>query len=126
MKKKKNYSKSFSDANNFSDIGEEIVKQINTLKPLYIEPRKTIPKKHFVWKEDNYWEEEINLTPQDRTGNIDWCKCRCEYKVMAIFAETFFLLLRLKSQSANGTSCYPDFTGNCLTISHVCYPYLPS
>ena len=37
-----------------------------------MEPCKVIPKKPFVL------EEEINLTPQDRIGNIDGCKCVCE------------------------------------------------
>ena len=34
-----NRSKSFSDASNSSDIKEEIIKQINTLKPFDMEPR---------------------------------------------------------------------------------------
>ena len=36
----KNCTKYFSDARNFSDIEEEIIKQINTLKPFYMEHRK--------------------------------------------------------------------------------------
>ena len=44
----KNCSKVFSDASNSSDIKEEIIKQINTLKPFNMEPRNAIPKKHFV------------------------------------------------------------------------------
>ena len=34
--------------------------------------------KHFVWEEENNCEEKINLTPQEKIGNIDWCKCGCE------------------------------------------------
>ena len=68
----KNCSKSFSDASSNSlDIEEEVTKQINTLKPFDMEPRKAIPKKHFVSEKENNCEEEINLTPQDRIGNID-------------------------------------------------------
>ena len=37
-----------------------------------MEPRKSMPKKPFVSEEQNNYEEEINLTPQD--SNIDWCK----------------------------------------------------
>ena len=43
-----------------------------------MEPRKVISKKPLVLEEENNCEEEINLTPQDRIDNIDWCKCRCE------------------------------------------------
>ena len=67
----KNCSKSFSDARNSSDIKEEVIKQTNTLKSFYVEPRKAIPKKYFVSEEQNNCEEEINLTPKDRIGNID-------------------------------------------------------
>ena len=121
----KNYSKSFFDASNSSDIEEEKIKQINTLKPFDMEPRKAIPKKPFVSKENNC-EEEINFTPQDRIGNIDWCKCGCECKLMTKFAENFCLLLRLKSGSARETSRHSAFMGNCPTITHTCSPYLPS
>ena len=38
---------------------------------------KAILKKPFVSEEENNCVEEINLTPQDRIGNIDWCKCGC-------------------------------------------------
>ena len=41
----KNCSKSFSEPCNSSDIKEEIIKQINTLKPFDMEPRKALPKK---------------------------------------------------------------------------------
>ena len=54
-------SKSFTDANNTSDIKEEIIKQINTLKPFDMEPCKAIPKKNFVSEEENNCEKEINL-----------------------------------------------------------------
>ena len=40
-----------------------------------MEPRKVIPEKHFVSEEENNCEEEVNLTPEDRIGNSDWCKC---------------------------------------------------
>ena len=39
-----------------------------------MEPCNAIPKKHFVSEEENNCQREINLTPQDRIGNIDWCK----------------------------------------------------
>ena len=68
----KNCAKSFSDASNSSDIEEGITKQINTLKPFDTKPRKAIPKMHLVSEKESNCEEEINLTPQDRTGNIDW------------------------------------------------------
>ena len=55
------------------------MKQIKTLEPLDMEPHKTIPKKTFALEEENICAEEINLTPQNRIGNIDWCKCGCEY-----------------------------------------------
>ena len=42
-----------------------------------MEPRKVIPKKPFVSKEENKRDEEINLTPPDKTGNTEWLKCRC-------------------------------------------------
>ena len=67
--------------------------QINTLKPFDMEPRKDISRKRFVSEEENNWEEEINLAPQDRIGNVGWCKCGCRYKPMATFAESFYLLL---------------------------------
>ena len=70
---KKNCSKSFSDVRNSSDIEEEIIKQINMLKPFGMEPPKAIPKKLFVSEEENNCKEEINLTLQNRIGNIDWC-----------------------------------------------------
>ena len=70
---KKNCSKSFSDVRNSSDIEEEIIKQINMLKPFCMEPPKAIPKKLFVSEEENNCKEEINLTLQNRIGNIDWC-----------------------------------------------------
>ena len=68
----KNCSKSFSDASsNSSDIEEEVTKQVITLKPFDVEPRKAIPKKKILLEKENSCEEEINLTAQDRTGNID-------------------------------------------------------
>ena len=35
-----------------------------------MEPLKDIPKKTFVSEEGNNCEEEINLTPQNKIGNI--------------------------------------------------------
>ena len=64
-----------------------------------MKPCIAIPKKYFVLEEENNCEEGINLTPQGRIGNINWCKCGCECKPMAMFAESFCLLLRLKYQS---------------------------
>ena len=66
-------SKSFSDANNSSDIEEEIIKEIKMLKPFNMVPCKAIPEKPFISEEENNCKE-INLTPQDRIGNISWCK----------------------------------------------------
>ena len=43
------------------------------LKPFCMEPPKAIPKKLFVSEEENNCKEEINLTLQNRIGNIDWC-----------------------------------------------------
>ena len=68
----KNCSKSFFNASKSLNIEEEIIKQINTLKPFNMEPRKAISKKPFVSGEENNCEKEIDLTPQDRIGNIDW------------------------------------------------------
>lgn len=44
------------------------------LKPFKMEAHKTIPKKLFVSEEQNYFNEVISLTPQDRIGNIDLFK----------------------------------------------------
>ena len=117
---KSNCSKSFSDASNSSDIEEEVIKQINTLKPFNMEPRMAIPKKHFVSEEENGCEEGINLIPQDRVGNINQCKCGWDCKPMAIFAGSFCLLHRLKSWSVRGASHHSPSMGNCLTLSHTC------
>ena len=51
---KKNYSKSFSGASNSSDIKEEIVKQINMLKPFNMESCKAIP---LLLEEVNNWRK---------------------------------------------------------------------
>ena len=67
----KNCSKSFSDVSNSSDIEEEIIKEITTLKPFNTESRKAITKKHFVSEAESNCEQEINLTQQDRIGKID-------------------------------------------------------
>ena len=50
---RKNCSAFFSVASNSSDIGEEIIKQINTLKLFHMEPRNAVPKKNFVSEEEN-------------------------------------------------------------------------
>ena len=113
----KKCSKSFFDASQSSDIEDEIIKKINTLKPFDMKARKAIPKKHFVLEENNC-EEEISLAPQDRTGNINWRKCVFECKSVATFAESFCLFLRLKSGSAREASDHSAFMGNCQTISH--------
>ena len=68
----------------------------------------------------NNCEEEINLKPPDRTGNIDWCKCGCDCKLKATFAESFHLLFRLKSRTVRGASCHSTLMVNCLTVSHTC------
>ena len=47
-------------------------KRLNWPKPFDMEPRKAIPKKHFVSKEENNCKEEIHLTPQDRISNTNW------------------------------------------------------
>ena len=64
----KNCSKRFSDASNSSDIEEEVIKQINMLKPFNI---NVIRKKYFVSQEENNCEGEIDLISQNRIGNID-------------------------------------------------------
>ena len=115
---KKNCSKSFSDTSNSSDIEEEIIKQIKTLKRFDMESRKAVSKKNFVSEEENNYDKEINLTPRNRIGNMDWCKCGCECKPMPTFAESFCLLLCLKSRRTRGASCHSAFIGNSPTISH--------
>ena len=97
-----------------------IIIQINTLKPFDMEPRQAIPMKPFVSEEENNCQQEINLTPQDGIGNFDWGKCGCECKLMATLAESFCLLLRLKSRSMRVTSLHSALMGNCPTISYTC------
>ena len=41
------------------------------LKPFDMEPRKAVPKKHSASEKENNYEEEIDLTAQDRIGKID-------------------------------------------------------
>ena len=67
-----------------------------------MEPCNAIPKKHFVSEEENNCQREINLTPQDRIGNIDWCKWWYECKFWSV----------------KGASCHSAFMGNYPTISH--------
>ena len=115
---KKKCSESSSDASsNCSGIEEEVIKQMNMLKPFDMEPRQAIPNKHFVSEKENC-QDEINLTPQDRIGNIDLCKSGCERKPMATFAKSLCLLVRLNPQSMRGASHHSAFVGNCPIISH--------
>ena len=76
-----------------------------------MEPCKAIPNKPFLLKKENNCEEEIKVTPQDWIGNTDWWKSEC--KLMVTFAESFCLLVRLKSQSTRGASCHSPFVANC-------------
>ena len=99
----------------FTDIKEEKIKQINNLKLFDMEPHEVIPKKRFVSEEKCNCKEEINAAPQDRIGNIDWCKCRCECKLMVTFTESFCLLLWLKFQRARRVSCHSALMDNCLS-----------
>ena len=99
----------------FTDIKEEKIKQINNLKLFDMEPHAVIPKKRFVSEEKCNCKEEINAAPQDRIGNIDWCKCRCECKLMVTFTESFCLLLWLKFQRARRASGHSALMDNCLS-----------
>ena len=72
-----------------------------------------------ISEQENNCEEGINLTPQDRIGTMDCCKCGCECKLMATFAGSSCLLLRLKFQSARGTFRHSALMGNCPTITRV-------
>ena len=102
----------------------QIIIQINTLKLFDTEPCKAIPKKNFVSEEANNCEEKINLAPQDRIGNIDWCICRCECKLMATFAESFCLLLGINHRRVRGASRpsalwqLPDYQPHQLALVH--------
>ena len=93
----------FSDASNSSDIEEDAIKQISSLKPFDLEPRKAIPKKIFVSEEENNFEEEINLITEDWIGNID-----------------SFIITSEKSRSARGGSLHSAFMSKCPTTSHTC------
>ena len=116
-----NGKKYFSDATNSSGIEEKIIKQINTLISFEIEHRKAIiPKKPSASVEENNREEKTNLKPQEKIHIVDWYKCGYECKLMATFAESFCLSLRLKFRSARGTFCPSVFMNNCPTISHTC------
>ena len=46
----KSCSKQFFYARRSSDIEEEVIKQINTLKPFNMEPRKAIPIKNILYQ----------------------------------------------------------------------------
>ena len=80
---KKSAENLFLMPGNYSDIKEEINKQINTLKLFNMEPCNATPKKYFGLEEVGNCKEEINLKPQNKTVNIDWCKCGYECKSMA-------------------------------------------
>ena len=53
---RKNCSEFFSVASNSSDIGEEIIKQINTLKLFHMEPRNL---RKILYRKKKITEEEI-------------------------------------------------------------------
>ena len=59
--------------------------------------------------------------------NADIAKTNREKKIV-FFVERWMqcLLLRLKSRSAREASHHAAFMGNCPTVSHTCYIYLPS
>ena len=61
----------YDTSSNSSDIKGEVITQRNTLKQFDMEPCMAIPEKHFILEKENNCEEEINSTPQHRTGNID-------------------------------------------------------
>ena len=71
-------------------------------------------------KNENNGEEEINLTPQDRIGNIDQCECGRECTPIATFAETLCPLVQLKPHSMGGGSHHSAFMSNCPIIDHTC------
>ena len=77
-----------------------------------MEPHQAIPKKHFVSEKQHNCGKEINLTPQERIGNIDWCKCGCKSKPMATFGESLCLLVWLKPRSVREASYHSAFMGN--------------
>ena len=85
----KDYSNFFLMTATLQILKKRLLNKKNTLKPFDMELRKAIPKKLFVSEEENNCQEELNLTPQDKIGNIDWCKCEYECKLMAIFGESF-------------------------------------
>ena len=60
----------------------------------------------------NNCEKEINLAPQERIGNIDWCKCGWKSKPMATFGESLCLLVWLKTRSVSEASHHSAFMGN--------------
>ena len=81
-----------------------------------MEPCKAILKQPFISKEGNNCEQEINWS-QDGTDNNDWCKGGCECKLTATFAESLYLLLRLKPRSAKRLSRHSAFMGKWPTLS---------
>ena len=81
---------------------------------------KATTKKPFLSEEENSCEKQINLKPQNRISNINWCKNECECKLIATFAESFCLLLQLKSQTAREASRHSAFMGNCPATSPMC------
>ena len=70
-------------------------------------------KKEITVKKKSIWSH-------DRTDNNDWCKGGCECKLTATFAESFYLLLRLKPRSAKRLSRHSAFMGKWPTLSYTC------
>ena len=66
------YRKYISDASNSSDIEGENIKQINTLNMDLV---RLFLGTLFNRKKKITLKKEMNVTPQDRISNIDWCKC---------------------------------------------------
>ena len=95
---KKNCSKSFSDLSNSSDVKEQIIKQINTLKPFKMELHKAIPKKPFVSEEENNCKKDIDLKHHKIELVISIGTNVNECKLMTTFALGSFLLFQLKSR----------------------------
>ena len=47
-------------------------------------------------------------------------------KISVVEMYSIMQLALAKYLSVSGASCHPAFMDNCNTISHTCYPYLPS
>ena len=83
-----------------------------------MEPRKCMPKKPFVSKEQNNCEEEINLTPQD--SNIDWCKSGFKCKPMVTFAKSFCLLAKSLTTREAFPQTYRERDRTILCVWSIC------